>query len=123
MTTINELVKNYKPLYPKFLLRILAIADYNKTLNILGFKINSRLLNIVLLILNTIIMIISYENNDKKINTIVWIGCIIWIFFVLCNFIFMIFVFINNYRIKKICKKYGFTVEEWNKIFFYLQNK
>jgi len=116
--TINELVKNFKPLYPKILLKILAIDIYNKPLNILGITVNSRLLNILLLILNTIIMIISYENNDKKINTVVWIGCIIWMFFVLCNFIFMIFVFINNHRIKKICKKYGYSVQNWNDAYF-----
>jgi hypothetical protein len=114
MKTIDELTTEFKPYYPKFLFKLLGFAEYKKNFNIFGIKTNTKAVVIAIYMLITIIMIISYEMNSSQTTTLVWIGFWLWVIFILINLVCMGFIFYNNFRIKKLCKKYGYTIQDWN---------
>lgn len=114
MKTIDELTTEFKPYYPKLLLKALGIAEYNKKVNIFGLETTTRGVVIAIYVLITIFMIISYEMNDSQMTTVVWGGFWLWIIFMLSNLLFMCLVWYNNFRIKLICKKNGYSLKEWN---------
>jgi hypothetical protein len=112
--TLTELVQNFKPKYPIWLLMFLKVSNYNKHFNILNIPLNSRHMFIISYLIITIIMIISYESNDRNMTPIVWIGLGFWILFCLTILLFICYVWYNNSRIKKLCNKYGYTIQDWN---------
>lgn len=123
MKTINELTSEFKPFYPKFLFKMLGFAEYKRNLNIFGIKTNTKGVVIGIYMLITIMMIVSYEMNTSQTTTLVWIGFWLWVIFILINLVCMGFIFYNNFRIKKLCKKYGYTITEWNDSVLFQKNK
>lgn len=123
MKTINELTSEFKPFYPKFLFKMLGFAEYKRNLNIFGIKTNTKGVVIGIYMLITIMMIVSYEMNTSQTTTLVWIGFWLWVIFILINLVCMGFILYNNFRIKKLCKKYGYTITEWNDSVLFQKNK
>lgn len=122
MKTIDELTTEFKPYYPKFILKALGIAEYNKKFNIFGLEISTRSVVITIYVLITILMIISYEMNDNQMTTVAWSIFLLWVIFMLCNLLFMCLVWYNNFRIKLICKKNGYSLKDWNDSIKYKNN-
>lgn len=114
MKTIDELTNEFEPYYPKLLLKYLVVAEYNKSRTLFGIEITSRMMFIIYHLILITIMIISYEINDSQMNVVVWFGIWVFVLFVLSIFLFICFVWYNNFRIKIICKKHGYTLKEWN---------
>lgn len=117
MKTIEELKKlksEFKPLYPIWLLKLLAHGVYNKTYSVSKIKITSQQLRILFFVILTIIMTISYSSNGDKPTFIVWLGVILYIIFFSGVLLIMALTKYNNIRIKKICKENNISTEIWN---------
>ena len=113
MQELKKIKENLK-VYPEWLLKLFSVANYNKSYEIENFKFTTQHVKILFLVLISIIMIISYSNNNDKPTLIVWTGVIFFAVFMLLIFLIMGLTIYKNYKIKQICKKYNITVVEWN---------
>ena len=119
MKTLEELKKlksEYKPYFPKWLLKLLSYGEYNKMHKVFGIRMTSQQRTIFYFVLLTIFMLIGYNLNDHKPTFTVWLGVVLYIIFFSSVLLMMGLVKYNNYRIKKICKENGITLEYWNSL-------
>lgn len=112
---LKDIKRNWS-VHPTWLLKLLSNGKYNKNITLKRVTLTSQQLKILSLVLLTIIMYASYSINDYKPTTIVWIGVGIFVAFILLVWLMIAFTIYSNFKIKKICKKYDITVQEWNNI-------
>lgn len=115
MEELKKIKENFK-VYPEWLLKLFSVSNYNKVYDIKGFKFTTQHIKILSLVLLAIIMFISYSNNGDKPTTLVWMGVVVFIAFMIFVFMILGFSIYSNYKIKQICKKYGVTIEYWNSL-------
>lgn len=118
MENLEEIkkIKDNLNTYPTWLLKTFSHSVYNKFHKIGKLTLSTQHFKILSLILLVIIMGISYSRNGDQPTTIVWIGVGVFVVFMLLVWSMIGFTIYNNWKIKKICKEYGITTNQWNSI-------